>query len=163
MVNEVVSSLISEFPDAIRSSSEEGKEMVFTVKREEFYQVLSRLKDMGFDHLSDVTCVDYIDEGEIEVIYHLWSHVKKIRGMVKTRLPRESPSIKSIVDLWIGAQIHERESHELFGIEFQGNPDLSPLFLEDWEEMPPFRKDFDIREYVKREYYGDDKGYFGEG
>ena len=163
MANEVVSLLISEFRDAIRSSSEEGKKMVITVKREEFYQVLSRLKDVGFDHLSDVTCVDYIDEGEIEVIYHLWSHAKKIRGMVKTRIPRESPSIKSIVDLWIGAQIHERESHELFGIEFQGNPDLSPLFLEDWEEMPPFRKDFDIREYVKREYYGDDKGYFGEG
>lgn len=163
MVDEIVSSLISEFPDAITSSSWEDKRMVITVRREEFYQVLSRLKDMGFDHLSDVTCVDYIDEGEFEVIYHLWSHPKKIRVIVKTRIPRESPAIKSIVDLWIGAQIHERENHELFGIEFQGNPDLSPLFLEDWEEMPPFRKDFNIREYVKREYYGDDKGYFREG
>ncbi len=163
MVNDIVSALISEFVDALRLSSEEGKPMVFTVKKEKFYAVLSRLKSMGFDHLSDVTCIDYIDDGKIELIYHLWSHAKKIRGMVKTRIPRESPSIESIIDLWTGAQIHEREGHELFGIAFQGNPDLSPLFLEDWEEMPPFRKDFDIREYVKREYYGQDNGYFGKG
>jgi NADH-quinone oxidoreductase subunit C len=163
MVNEIESSLQSKFPNAILSLTVEGNRVWVTVKREEFYRVLSELKDMGFDHLSDVTCVDYINEGEFEVIYHLWSCLKKIRGIFKVRIPRESPSIKSIVDLWIGAQIHERENHELFGIEFVGNPDLSPLFLEDWEEIPPFRKDFNIREYVKKEYYGDDKGYFGEG
>jgi NADH-quinone oxidoreductase subunit C len=163
MVNEIELLLKSKFPNAILSLTSEDKRFLVAVKSEEVYKVLSQLKNTSFDHLSDVTCVDYIGEEEFEVIYHLWSHAKKIRGMVKTRIPRESPSIKSIVDLWIGAQIHERENHELFGIEFDGNPELSPLFLEDWEEIPPFRKDFDIREYVKREYYGDDKGYFGEG
>ena len=163
MSNEIVSILKSKFPESILSSTSEDKRIRLLVKREEFHQILSQLKDMGFDHCSDVTCVDYISEGEFELIYHLWSHSKKIRGIVKTRIPRESPAIKSIIDLWVGAQIHEREGHELFGIEFEGNPNLTPLFLEDWEEMPPFRKDFDIREYVKREYYGEDKGYFGQG
>jgi NADH-quinone oxidoreductase subunit C len=162
MVNEIISSIESKFKDAILSSSCEDKILWLGVKREKCYQILSQLKDMGFDHCSDVTCVDYLDEGEFELVYHLWSHSKKIRVIVKTRIPRGSPSIKSVVDLWIGAQIHEREGHELFGINFEGNPDLSELFLEDWEELPPFRKDFDIREYVKREYYGDDKGYFGQ-
>ncbi len=161
MVDEIISSLESKFKDAILSSVSEDKRILLSVKREEFHQVLSQLKDMGFDHCSDVTCVDYLNEGEFELVYHLWSHSKKIRGIVKTRIPRESPTIKSIVDLWKGAEIHEREGHELFGIIFEGNPNLTPLFLEDWEELPPFRKDFDIREYVKKEYYGEDKGYFG--
>ena len=161
MDNEITSTIESEFPNVILSSASEDKKVLLSVKREECYQILSRLKDMGFAHLSDVTLVDYIDEGEFESIYHLWSHSKKIRAIVRTRIPRESPRIKSIVDLWEGAQIHEREGHEMFGVEFEGNPDLSPLFLEDWDEIPPFRKDFDIREYVKKEYYGEDKGYFG--
>ena len=161
MDNKIVSVLKAKFPESIHSSVSEDKRILLSVKKEGFYQILSQLKDMGFDHCSDVTCIDYINEGEFELIYHLWSHDKKIRGIIKARIPRESPRIKSIVDLWIGAQIHEREGHEMFGVEFEGNPNLTPLFLEDWEELPPFRKDFDIREYVKREYYGEDKGYFG--
>jgi len=161
MDNEMVSVIKAKFPELINSSVSEDKRILFSVKKEGFYQILSQFKDMGFDHCSDVTCVDYINEEEFELIYHLWSHGEKIRVIVKTRIPRESPRIKSIVDLWVGAQIHEREGHEMFGVEFEGNPNLTPLFLEDWEELPPFRKDFDIREYVKREYYGEDKGYFG--
>ena len=161
MDNEIISTIESKFTEAVISSASENKRILLTVKEEKFHQILYNLKDMGFDHLSDVTVVDYINEGEFELIYHLWSHSKKIRAIVKTRISRESPRIKSVVDLWVGAQIHEREGHEMFGVEFEGNPDLSPLFLEDWDEIPPFRKDFDIREYVKREYYGEDKGYFG--
>ncbi|MDY7018778.1 MAG: NADH-quinone oxidoreductase subunit C [Chloroflexota bacterium] len=161
MDNEIISAIESKFPKEVLSSASEDKKILLTVKEIKFHQILSNLKDMGFDHLSDVALVDYINEGEFELIYHLWSHSKKIRAIVKTRIPRESPRIKSIIDLWIGAQIHEREGHEMFGVEFEGNPNLTPLFLEDWEELPPFRKDFDIREYVKREYYGEDKGYFG--
>ena len=52
----------------------------------------------------------------------------------------------------------------MFGVEFQGNPDLSPLFLEDWEGPPPFRKDFDWRAYVREKYYREDReedrGYY---
>lgn len=127
-----------------------------TVKKDTFYDVLCSYKEEGFDHLSDITCVDYLNEREFEIIYHLWSHGKKERLAIKVRIERESPSIRSVVGIWAGAQIHERENHELFGIEFWGNPDLSPLFLEDWGEIPPLRKDFNAREYVKREYYGED-------
>ena len=51
------------------------------------------------------------------------------------------------------AQIHEREIHELFGVKFEGNQDLSPLFLENWEGPDPFRKDFNWREYVRDKFY----------
>lgn len=159
MINEITSLLKSKFPDSLLNVVSEDKRISLLVKKEELYQILSQLKDTGFNHLSDVTAVDYIDEQEFELIYHLWSHREKIRAIVKVRISRESPTVKSIVDLWTGAQIHEREDHELFGINFEGNPNLSPLFLEDWEEMPPFRKDFDTRKYVKEKYYLEEEEY----
>ncbi len=125
------------------------------VDTDKVHDVLSFLKEEGFKHLSDVACVDYIDDEEFELIYHLWSYDSKSRAAIKIRIPRDSnPSVKSITDLWTGAQIHERENHEMFGIKFTGNPNLDPLFLEDWKEIPPLRKDFNAREYVKEKYYG---------
>jgi NADH-quinone oxidoreductase subunit C len=159
MINEITSLLKSKFPDSLLNVASEDKRITLLVKKEELHQILTQLKDTGFNHLSDVTAVDYIDEQEFELIYHLWAHQEKIRAIVKVRIPREVPTVKSVVDLWTGAQIHERENHELFGINFEGNPNLSPLFLEDWEEIPPFRKDFDTRKYVKEKYYSEEEEY----
>ena len=152
MINDIISSLRESFPGGLVDvpSSQEGPKFV-TVKQSQLYDVLKHLKEMGFDHLSDVTAVDYIDDNNFEIIYHLWSHSLKRRLNVKMRISREEPTVTSVIRLWPGSQIHERKVHEMFGIVFEGNPDLSPLFLEDWEEIPPFRKDFDTREYVKRE------------
>lgn len=157
MIEEIISVLKSNFPASILSIVSEDRRVTLTAKEEKSYQILSRLKEGGFDHLSDVTVTDYIDEGEFELVYHLWSHQKKLRAIMKVRIPREFPTIKSIFDLWTGAQMHERENHELFGINFEGNPNLSELFLEDWEEIPPFRKDFDTRKYVKEKYYREEE------
>lgn len=153
-MKEIISSIKSKFKDSIIKT--EDKTIFIIAKKEGFYNILTLLKEKGFAHLSDVTCIDYIKEKEFEVLYHLWSHEKKLRGQVKVRIPRNSPSIKSVVDLWLGAQFHERENHELFGVKFLGNPNLSPLFLEDWKEIPPLRKDFNTREFVRREYYEKD-------
>jgi len=73
---------------------------------------------------------------------------------IKTRINRDKPTIDSVVSIWEdNAQIHERELHELFGVEFKNNPNLTPLFLEDWNNTPPFRKDFNWRDYVRDEFY----------
>jgi len=153
MIDEIVSTVKSKFGKSILDITSEDKRIILTVTKGTCHEVLSQLEAMGFDHLSDVTGIDYMTDGEFEIVYHLWSHTKKVRIILKVRVDRESPTMQSVVDLWPGAQIHEREAHELFGIGFEGNPDLSPLFLEDWTEIPPFRKDFDTREYVKRQYY----------
>ena len=156
MLDEIVSAIKSRFGESILKVVSEDRRITLTVSKDASHEVLSQLKAMDFDHLSDVCGVDYMTDGEFEIVYHLWSHAKKVRAIQKVRIARESPTIESVVDLWPGAQIHEREAHELFGIGFGGNPDLSPLFLEDWAEIPPFRKDFDTRAYVKRRYYGND-------
>jgi len=114
------------------------------------------LKEWGFNHLSDVTVVDYLDDGEFEIIYHLWSHERLERVMLKTRISRNHANISTLTPIWRAAHMHERENHEMFGIIFEGHGDLSPLLLEDWDNLPPMRKDFDSRKFVKEELYGDE-------
>ncbi len=67
--------------------------------------------------------------------------------LVKTRIPRDNPVQDTLLPLWDQAQTYEREIHEMFGIKFEGNPRLTPFILEDWEGIPPMRKDFDSRKY----------------
>ena len=111
-------------------------------------------REIGFEHLSSISVTDWLDDGKYEITYHLWSYTDKILITLKTKIDRKNPSIASVDSIWGGsAQIHERELHEFFGVIFEGNDDLSPLFLEDWDGLPPFRKDFNWREYVKDEYY----------
>lgn len=112
------------------------------------------LKDHGFVHLSAVSATDWVEEKQYELTYHTWSYEDRMLVTVKTMIDRENPIIDSVVPIWEeNAQIHERELHELFGILFEGNADLAPLFLEDWEGPPPFKKDFNWREYVREDLY----------
>ena len=105
-------------------------------------------------HLSAISVTDWVEKGKYELTYHLWSYEDKMLVTVKTKIDRDRPVIDSVAPIWKeNAQIHERELHELFGVDFKGNSDLSPLFLEDWSGPPPFKKDFDWREYVRKEFY----------
>ena len=115
--------------------------------------VAKYLKDHGFDRLLTVSAVDWIEQEKFEVYFI----VHKLRGnlyvKVTTEIPRNNPVIPSLSELWPNAAVHERETWELFGISFEGNKFLKPLFLENHFEIPPFRKDFDWREYVRKAYF----------
>lgn len=124
------------------------------------------LKGLGFEHLSAISVTDFINKGKYELIYFLWSYQDNISLIAKVEINREKPAVDSVVNVWNEAQIHERELHELFGVNFIGNHDLSELFLEGWEGKPPFRKDFDWREYVRKKYYknsGRETSYYEVG
>ena len=120
--------------------------------------LLSFLKDKGYDHLALISCVDWIEKGELELVYIITSYLKenseytgreKINIILKTRIPREGPKFKTVMSVFKNAEPYEREIHELFGIDFEGHPRLTPLFLEREYKIPPFRKDFDTRKYVE--------------
>jgi NADH-quinone oxidoreductase subunit C len=125
-----------------------------TIDKNNLIALCDFVKELGFEHLSAISVTDWPEEGTFELTYHLWSYSKKILLTVKTKLNRANAIVDSVVPIWKeNAQIHERELHELFGVKFEGNEDLTPLFLEDWDGPPPFRKDFDWREYVRQECY----------
>ena len=125
-----------------------------SIDKGKLIEICGWLKNQRFEHLSAISVTDWVKEGKFEITYHLWSYKDKILITLKTKIDRKKPIIKSVASMWVeSAQIHERELHELFGVKFKDNPDLSSLFLEDWQSPPPFRKDFDWREYVREEYY----------
>lgn len=123
--------------------------LAITANKELISSLLGFLKEKGFGHLSLISCVDWIEDKEFELVYHISSYQNRLHLMLKTRIPRNNPKYMSIIPVFKNAQTYEREIWEMFGIKFEKNPRLIPLFLDRWKRMPPFRKDFDTRKYVK--------------
>jgi NADH-quinone oxidoreductase subunit C len=149
--------LESTFKDVVVTIPEDMR-IVMNVKKDQVLAVLSFLKDRRFDHLALVSCVDWIEEDEFELVYILTRYMqddeehtsqKGLHLIVKARISRQSPGLETATGIFSSAEPYEREIHELFGIKFEGHPRLTPLFLERGYEIPPFRKDFDTRTYVK--------------
>ena len=149
--------LLSVFDD-IQFSTREQNRLEISVEKQVVPAVLSFLKNQGYNHLGLISCVDWIEERTFELLYILSAYMKddevhmeddKINILVKTRISREKPVCISAIPIFEIAEPYEREIHELFGIHFEGHPRLTPLFLEREYSIPPFRKDFDTKEYVK--------------
>jgi NADH-quinone oxidoreductase subunit C len=102
--------------------------------------------ELGFDHISAVSGVDWIAKNELEVVYFVGSLRPGWEDFViaiAERLPRDDPVADTLIGVWPGAEYHERETHEMFGISFRGHPDQSHILLpEDWDDIPPLRKDY---------------------
>lgn len=122
------------------------------VSQEDYLKVARCLKENGFRRLLTVSAVDWIEAEQYEVYFVVHHLGENVYLEVTTRIPRNDPTIPSLSDTWPNASTHERETWELFGIDFEGNSMLRPLFLEDWVGPPPFRKDFNWREYVKKNF-----------
>jgi NADH-quinone oxidoreductase subunit C len=107
--------------------------------------VLTALRDdAGFTHLSFLTAVDWLEDGQFELVYLLHHYPLRLDLAVCTRIPRDSASMESLHDLWAHVATHQRELREMFGIDFPGSPGVADDFiLEDGPEIPPMRRDFD--------------------
>ena len=96
---------------------------------------------LDFDYLFCVTGVDW--KTHFTVVYHLTSTTHRHMVVVKVKLGRERPVLRTVSDIWRTAEFHEREVYDLFGIGFAGHPDLRRLFMtDDWKGWP-LRKDYE--------------------
>lgn len=144
----VVDEIKTSFPQAVLEAKvQRDSRIIITVKKESILEVARYLKDkMEFDHPASVAAIDYPARKELEVIYHAWSTSKKTLLALKTTLPVAEPHLESLTSIWNGVDFHERETHEMLGVEFAGHPKLVGLLLqEDWTGPPPLRKDFKLR------------------
>ena len=149
---ELMRELLNRFEIDKRTIDE--KEVWLSIEKDILLDLMKAVKNAGFDHCSTISTTDWPEEAIFELTYHFWSYKHKIVLNVKTEIERSEPNIDSLYSIWKeSSQIHERELHELFGINFIGNPNQEPLFLEDWEGPPPFRKDFNWRDHVREKYY----------
>jgi NADH-quinone oxidoreductase subunit C len=89
-----------------------------------------------------------------EVVAHVWSTSHRYGLLVRTRVPVDAPAAPSIVSVYPGAAWHEREGHEMFGVDFPGHPDLAPLLLAPEFEGHPLRKDFVLASRVVKPWPG---------
>jgi NADH-quinone oxidoreductase subunit C len=108
---------------------------------EEVVAAAGLMDEHGFA-LDAVTGVDWLAEGQMEVIYDYFHPANGLRVAVRARISRETPEIPTISAVFPGANWHERETHDFFGIRFVGHPDLTPLLLPEDAEYHPLRKDF---------------------
>ncbi len=102
-------------------------------------------RDLDAQMLLCLACVDY--EDRFELVYFLQSLALERSLVVKTTVPYDAPELPSVAGVWPAADWYEREAHDLFGVSFAGNQDLSPLLLYPEFEGYPGRKSYDFHDY----------------
>ena len=103
-------------------------------------------------HLSAISCVDWPDDGEFELVYHVWSYEMQSLVSAHTRIPRDPGVYISVYDIYTPAAFFERDIHEMFGLFFEGSPDMSKFILTEWDGPPPMRKEFDSEAFVNQTF-----------
>ncbi|MBI1658431.1 MAG: NADH-quinone oxidoreductase subunit C [Thaumarchaeota archaeon] len=149
--------MIQRFPDGTVLSEDTARPQVL-VPKERILEAAAYARELGYDHAESVTGVDYPDQNQIEVVYHLGSYTDDtLNGTIlalATRAPREdtpkpgrdSTRLPSLREVFYSVEFHEREIFEMLGVYFEGHPDNRRLLLpEDWADLPPLRKDFAIK------------------
>jgi NADH:ubiquinone oxidoreductase subunit C len=144
MTNLELQNTISTWSPSLTFTEEASEFLTVNVPKEEWYEIAKKLKfsaELLFDYLFCETGIDYVTE--LGVIYHLRSTVFGHEMEVKVNTSdRENANIDTVCDIWRTAELHEREIHDLFGIEFNNHPNMQVLILpEGWEGFP-LRKDY---------------------
>lgn len=133
---------IARFPEYLAADERKGYSG-YVVQSDHLIEVASALKnDWGYDYLSSVTGVDYLPDGYMEVVYHLFRSTGGPAFVLKTRAPREDSRVPSLVPVYPGAELQEREAWDLFGIRFEGHPDMRRVLMWEGFQGHPMRKDW---------------------
>lgn len=106
----------------------------------------------GFLHLSAISCVDWPRTDEFELVYHVWSYETRMLVSAHVLIAKSPGRFVSIYDIHAPAGFFERDIHEMFGVHFEGSPNLNKFILTSWHGPPPMLKSFDSRDYVEKTY-----------
>ncbi len=118
-----------------------GLDVEATISPDQVVSAATLLDQEGFS-LDTITGVDWLAQGQMEVVYDYFRAAKPMRVAVRTRIPRDNPELPTISQVFPGANWHERETHDFFGIRFLGHPDPTPFLLPEDATYHPLRKDF---------------------
>ena len=149
--SQVVTALQHAHPEWIGEISEAHAEVTAIVPREFIASVCAELKTglLRFDFLADLCGVDrgVEEEPRFEVNYHLFSTTTFQRLRLKVLLAEQDAHVPTVTGVWRTANWHERETYDLFGVIFDGHPDLRRILLPDDWQGHALRKDFPLRGY----------------
>jgi NADH-quinone oxidoreductase subunit C len=142
----VVEKLQARLPGSVRGVTEFRGDLTVTVRREDIAragEVLKTDPDLAFDMVIDVLGIDmYRPEERFEVVYNLYSLKNREYVRLKVLVDEQDLTVPTVTGVWAGANWHERETYDMFGIVFTGHPDLRRMFMPEEFEYFPLRKDF---------------------
>jgi len=151
--------IVEKFGDKVEVTFVKEDRVGIKASRENVHDVAEFIRDtLNYDHVESVSGVDYPQDKEIEVVYHIGSYSDSSLArqilVLSTRAQREenpipgndATKLPTLRDIFYSVEFHEREVFEMFGVYFEGHPDNRRLLLpEDWADLPPLRKDFAIK------------------
>jgi NADH-quinone oxidoreductase subunit C len=147
---EILNTLKAGFGEAVKEAKLDALQPWIALDPSRMMAIASFLRDdpaMQFDSLMCLSGVDYNKEGQLGVVYHLFSMVHRHKIVLKAFCTKENPHVESVALVWGTANWHEREAFDLYGIIFDGHPDLRRILLPyDWEGHP-LRKDYKVPEF----------------
>jgi len=147
------------FGDKVEVAFVKPNRVGINVDKKNIHDVAEFIRDgLNYDHVESVSGVDFPQDKEIEVVYHIGSYTDSSLAsqilVLSTRAQREenpipgndATKLPTLRDIFYSVEFHEREVFEMFGVYFEGHPDNRRLLLpEDWADLPPLRKDFAIK------------------
>ncbi len=135
-------------PQAVTGAKMDRGELTFLVVPEEVRAACKALQAAGYNFFEDMTAVDWFPSApRFQLSYHLLSHARKERIRLCVMLAEDEPCVESITSVWMGADFYEREVFDLFGIRFEGHPNLRRIMLPDDWDGHPLRKDYPVEGY----------------
>lgn len=136
-------SIINKIPE-VESSPLEGNKVELRVPAVKIREVVRMIDEMVPDALPETVHGVDLQENKFELIYIFWSHAFRLLCQIRVALEGETPEIETVSDIYPGLEWHERETHEMFGINFLNHPDLRLLLLPDeLRDKYPLRKSFE--------------------
>lgn len=146
--NRAIASLLSALPDSIVDAVFDRNELTLTIAKDHIRDAARLVQQAGYNFLEDVTCVDwYPSEPRFHVVYHILSMTLKERVRLVAQVDSVDPSIESITSIWPSANFYEREVWDLFGVRFNGHPNLRRIMMPDEWQGYPLRKDYPVEGY----------------
>jgi NADH-quinone oxidoreductase subunit C len=126
-----------------------------TVEKRHAIALVTYLRDyQNYSSLTLLTAVDWIEEGKFQLTYLINNPQNYTELGIRVMIDRENATMESSHHLWENMATYQRELREMFGIDFPGSPRIEENFiLEGWDNIPPYRRDFDTKEYTENTYF----------
>ena len=146
--NPAVKAVLAWKPEALLDAKYDRGELTLTIAADQIRAAAATVQAAGYNAFEDVTAVDWFPaEPRFQLSYHIVSHPYKERIRLRVMVDGEAVAVESITSVWPAANFYEREVFDLFGIQFEGHPNLRRILMpDDWQGYP-LRKDYPVEGY----------------
>jgi len=144
----IINSVKEKFGEAVVEISDFRNDLSITIAKDRLIDVAKFLKEnpeLQFVMCKDVTAIDWATrKNRFTTVYHIYSFKLNFTLRLKVNIEENPPAVESVVSIWPSAEWYERETFDMYGIEFLNHPDLRRMYMPESFEYHPLRKDFPL-------------------